>query len=93
MLYEETGASRITITLLQPCIIRSPLWAFINCSTGEPTEAASISVVGNTTIIFDFGTIISSDVILIDVPYQDMQVQNFQGGFGAAGGAVSPAPK
>ena len=94
VLYEEiAGASRITITLLQPCIIRSPLWAFIDCTTGEPTEAASITVVGNNTIIFDFGTIISSDVILIDVPYQDMQVQNFQGGFVRPGARWFRAPK
>ena len=94
VVYEEiAGSSRITITLLQPCIIREPRWTFIDCMTGEPMEAASVSAVGNTTIIFDFGDIISSDVILIDVPYQDMQVQNFQGGFVRPGGRWFRAPK
>ncbi len=80
------GNSRITITLLQPCVIRDPKWTFIDSATGDVVEATSVKPDGNDTIVFDFTGIIADTVCFVDVPCQDMQVQNFQGGFVRPGG-------
>ena len=87
VLYEELeGHSRITVTLAQPCIIRAPEWGFIDCADGSSIAAEKTKFIGNETIVFDFTGIIPTSIALVDVPYQDMQVQNFQGGFVRPGG-------
>lgn len=78
---ESEGVSQVIVTLDQPCIIRAPAWGFIDCGDGSSIQAGAVSVQGNDTIIFRFDGIISTGVAFIDVPYQDAQVQNFQGGF------------
>ncbi|MEK6702934.1 MAG: hypothetical protein AABZ53_11765 [Planctomycetota bacterium] len=78
--------ARITITLSQPCIIRTPAWGFIDCTAGAKVFASSVTVVNNTTFYFDFPGPLAAAVGFVDVPYQDMQVQNFQGGFVVPGG-------
>ena len=85
--YEEVdGNSKITVTLAQPCVIRNPAWTFIDCTTGESVLPAVVKPNGVETIVFDFTGIIPNTVCFVDVPYQDMQVQNFQGGFVRPGG-------
>ena len=83
---EVDDNSKITITLLQPCVIRDPKWTFIDSATGDVLQPANVKPYGNNTIVFDFSGIIPSTVNIVDVPYQDMQVQNFQGGFVRPGG-------
>lgn len=80
------GKTRATITLSQPCIIRTPNWGFIDCTAGAKVFATSVTVVNNTTFYFDFANVISSAVAFVEVPYMDMQVQNFRGGFVRPGG-------
>ena len=80
------GNTQVAVTLDQPCVIRQPNWAFIDCNTGARTYAALVSVVDNRTIVFQFAGTLNTAVGFIEVPYQDMQVQNFQGGFVKPGG-------
>lgn len=80
------GNTQVAITLDQPCVIRVPNWAFINCTTGARVYASSMTIVDNMTFIFQFVGTLSTAVGFIEVPYQDMQVQNFQGGFVRPGG-------
>jgi hypothetical protein len=81
-----SGNTQVAVTLDQPCVIRQPNWAFIDSNTGARTYAALVSVVDNRTIVFQFAGALSTAVGFIEVPYQDMQVQNFQGGFVKPGG-------
>jgi hypothetical protein len=90
---EVAGASRITIVLKQPCVIRSPRWSFIDCATGNAIQTDAVSVPDNQTIVYQFGGIIAASVAFVDVPWQDTQVQNFQGGFVRPGGKWFRAPK
>lgn len=83
---EVGGKSRITIKLDAPCIIRQPSWEFISCSDGTPMKANTVTVSGNDTIVFDFDDLIPDAVAFVRPPYQDTQVQNFQGGFVRPGG-------
>ena len=81
------GHSRITITLSQPCVIRQPSWGVIDVSTGNKTYPLT-TVVGSTTSFYmDYATILNSNFAFVEAPYQDIQVQNFQGGY------VVPAAK
>lgn len=85
--YDEVdGHSRIFIKLDQPCIIRAPAWGFVNVKDGTSIAASSVSVSSATEFAFDFLDIIDPQIAFIDVPYQDPQVQNFQGGFVRPGG-------
>lgn len=85
--YEEfEGTSRVIVRLDQPCIIRAPRWLFIDVGDGVGIEADGVVVLGNDAIRFEFEGIIAPTVCFIEVPYQDMQVQNFQGGFVRPGG-------
>ena len=94
VVYSEPGAkSRITINLKQPCVIRTPAWTFIDCATGGAISAASVTVLSNQAIQFDFASIIATSVAFVNVPYQDTQVQNFQGGFVRPGAQWFRAPK
>ena len=80
------GKSRITITLSQPCVIRSPNWPLIDCTAGSLVYPGSMVVVSNTQFYFTYAGLLDSMVAFVQVPYQDMQVQNFQGGFVRPGG-------
>ncbi len=90
---EVGGKSRITITLRQPCVIRVPVWSYIDSQTGEGVVPSSVTVTGNKTFVAEFPGIIPMSVNFVDAPYQDMQVQNFQGGFVRSGGKWFRAPK
>ena len=48
--------------------------------------APAMTVVDNATFYFQFAGLLGSSVGFVEVPYQDMQVQNFQGGFVKPGG-------
>jgi hypothetical protein len=78
----------VTITLDQPCVIRTPAWTFINCNDGTRSFAPSMTIMDTSTFFFQFTGLLNTAVGFIEVPYQDMQVQNFQGGFVAAGWEV-----
>jgi hypothetical protein len=80
------GKSRLTVTLAQPCVIRAPNWAVIDCSNGARVYAQSVTVASPTSFFFDYAGILSSAVAFVEVPYQDTQVQNAMGGFVAPGG-------
>jgi hypothetical protein len=75
------GNTRVTITLSQPCVVRTPHWAFIACDTGAASFAAGMTVVSNTQFYFDFVGTLNPAVNFIQPPFQDPQVQNSQGGF------------
>ena len=92
--YAEVGGnSIITVTLRQPCVIRNPQWTLIDCATGEGVVPALVKPLGNDTIELDFTGLIPDSVAFVDVPYQDMQVQNFQGGFVRPGAKWFRAPR
>jgi hypothetical protein len=94
--YSEVGGhSRITVTLHQPCIIRGPKWGAIDCATGATVVPITVTPggAGDNTIVFDFAGIVPASVAFVDVPYQDMEVQNFQGGFVRPGAKWFRAPK
>jgi hypothetical protein len=76
----------VIITLGQPCIIRAPSWAFIDNNTGERIYAESMTILSNQSFFFEFAEPLPDSVGIIEVPYQDAQVQNFQGGFVRPGG-------
>jgi hypothetical protein len=78
---EKAGASHITITLDAPCIIRGPKWVALDSATGLSVTPVNISILDNRTIDLVFGSIIAASVNFVVVPYQDMLVQNFFGGF------------
>lgn len=80
------GKSRITITLSQPCVIRNPAWPLIDCTAGTLVNASSVTVVSNTQFYMDYAGVLNAMTAFVQVPYQDMQVQNFQGGFVRPGG-------
>jgi hypothetical protein len=75
------GNSVVTILLDQPCVVRSPHWAFIDATDGSRIYAPTMAVVDNRTFFFQFAGVMANSIGFIEVPYQDMQVQNFQGGF------------
>src|SRR5690349_670696 len=81
-----SGHTRITIALSEPCVIRTPAWQFVSGIDGNKVSAASVTVVNNKTFYFDFAGTLATDICFVDVPYQDKQVQNFQGGFVRSGG-------
>jgi hypothetical protein len=67
-------------------VIRSPSWAFIDNNNGARIYAPTLSIVNNTTFYYDFAGPLAASIGTIEVPYQDGQVQNFQGGFVRPGG-------
>ncbi len=79
-------STRITITLSQPCVVRSPRWRLVRGDTGAMTTLPAPTVVDNTTFYYDVPGALDPSVGFIDVPYMDTQVQNFQGGFVKPGG-------
>jgi len=80
------GKSRLTITLQQPCVIRHPNWAVIDCNNGNRIYPVSVTVTSTVSFYMDFATLLFGSVAFVEAPYQDMQVQNFQGGFVVSGG-------
>lgn len=83
---EDTGNTRVIVRLDQPCVIRTPEWAFIDSVDGSRSYAPTLKVVDNQTFEFEFAGLLAASVGTIEAPYQDMQVQNFQGGFVRPGG-------
>jgi hypothetical protein len=47
---------------------------------------AIVTVVSNTQFYMDYPGLLGTMVAFVQVPYQDMQVQNYQGGFVRPGG-------
>ncbi len=80
------GKDRLTITLSQPCVIRSPNWPVIDCTANTLIYPQTVVVVSNTQFYLQFAGVLSAMAAFVQVPYQDMQVQNFQGGFVRPGG-------
>jgi hypothetical protein len=80
------GHARLTVTLAQPCVIRSPNWAVIDVSTGNRTYPVSVTVLSTVQFTMDFAGALLSTIAFVEVPYQDTQVQNFQGGYCVSGG-------
>lgn len=80
------GKSRLTITLSQPCVIRSPAWPLIDCTANTLVAPSSVTVVSNTQFYMDFAGVLGPMVAFVQVPPQDPQVQNSQGGFVRSGG-------
>lgn len=81
-----SGKSRITITLSQPCVIRSPSWPLIDCTANTLVNPAGVTVLSNTQFYMDYSGVLGPMVAFVQVPYQDPQVQNSQGGFVRPGG-------
>ena len=81
-----SGHSRLTVVLSQPCVIKNPLWPLIDCTAGALVNPASCTVLSNTSFQLDFSGIVNPATAFVSVPYQDTQVQNFQGGFVRSGG-------
>jgi hypothetical protein len=79
---EETpGGTRVKITLDAPCVLRKPVWAFIDAGDGSRVYAQGLVILDNTVFELVFDGTLAGSVGFVEVPYQDMQVQNFQGGF------------
>jgi len=86
------GKSRITVTLLQPCVVREPRWAAIDVSNGSKVYPLSATVLSTTSFSMDYAAVLQSNFAFIEAPYQDTQVQNFQGGFVVSGGKWFRSP-
>lgn len=87
---EVAGHSQLNVTLEAPCIIRAPSWGVIDVRTGErftPPEGG-FKMDSPTEFSLGFELLLPSTVCIVDVPYQDMQVQNYHGGFVRAGGKL-----
>lgn len=82
---EEEGNTVLTITLEQPCVIREPNWAAVSSADGSTVGCESVKVNSNTEFALQFTGTLKPECNFIEVPYQDMQVQNFQGGYVAPG--------
>lgn len=80
------GKSRLTVTLTQPCVVRSPRWAVIDCTNGGRVYPTSVTVVGPTSFHLDFAGLLSPAIGFVEAPYQDPEVQNAMGGFVVPGG-------
>jgi hypothetical protein len=87
-----SGHSRLTVTLLSPCVIRQPMWPLIDCVAGTLVVPSSCTPVSNTQFYLDFAGIITPSTAFVQVPYQDTQVQNNMGGFVRPGGQWFRAP-
>lgn len=80
------GHSRLTVSLSQPCSIRQPMWPLVNCMGGTLIAPASCAVISNTAFQLDFAGVVPESVAFVQVPFQDMNVQNTRGGFVVPGG-------
>jgi hypothetical protein len=86
VLSNVAGKDRLTITLSQPCVIRSPHWPVIDCTANTLIYPTSTVVLSNTQFYLEFGGLLDTMVAFVQVPYQDTAVQNYQGGFVRPGG-------
>jgi len=66
---------------MPPAVVRTPSWPAIDCSNGNKIYPTSSTVVSPTSFYMDYPSVFLSSVGFIEAPYQDTQVQNFQGGF------------
>jgi hypothetical protein len=78
--------TRVVVALDQPCVIRTPNWAFIVNATGARVYPSGVVVVDPQTFYFEFAGGLPPGVGFVEAPYQDPQVQNFRGGFVRPGG-------
>ena len=84
---EESGGSRLVVTLDQPCVVREPEWGVVSCLNGEvillagAADGAGTPGESNTVLVFDYDGILGDEYNFVLVPYQDAKVQNFRGGF------------
>jgi hypothetical protein len=89
---EDGGRSLITVLLGTPCIIREPMWSVIDVSDGSSIGPVLGKPQSPTQILFVFEDGLPASACLLDVPYQDVQVQNFAGGFVRPGAKWFRAP-
>ena len=89
---EEAGVGYIDITLDGPCIIRGPAWLAQDCLTGETITPEKVGILGPDRFYLQFVATLAPSVNLVVVPYQDMEVQNFHGGFVTPGAKWFRAP-
>jgi len=89
---EEVQGTRLTVKLGQRCVVRAPRWALISSETGERLTTPPAAVVDGTTFYFQFDSELPRAFNFIAAPYQDPQVQNFQGGYVAPGAQWFRAP-
>jgi len=73
------GKSRLTITLAQPCVIRSPNWPLIDCTANTLVPPTSVTVVSNTQFYMDYGGLLASMVAFVQVPYQTCRCRTSRG--------------
>jgi hypothetical protein len=85
LLTPVAGHDEIIVTLDQPCVIRQPAWAVIDAADGSRIVPTGVSVAGETVFVLQFAGTLPASAGFIEVPYQDREVQNFQGGFVAPG--------
>src|SRR5947209_6881771 len=62
------GNTRVTITLGQPCVIRTPVWAFISATDGARSYAPTLRVLDNTSFFFEFAGALDATIGTIEVP-------------------------
>jgi hypothetical protein len=86
------GNTRLTVTLANPCVIRSPRWRLVDCTDGSMQTCPAPTVISNTSFRYDFTGELNPAVGFVDVPNQDTEIQNFQGGFVRPGGKWFRAP-
>ena len=73
--------SRLVVTLAQPCVVRTPRWPLVSVMTGERLAPFAATAVSPTLLHFDYPGVVAPEFAFVDVPYQDIHVQNAQGGF------------
>lgn len=78
---EEEGRSMVLVTLDAPCIVRNPMWSVIDVADGSSIGPVLGKLRTDSQIVFRFDDLLPPTACFIDVPYQDMQVQNYFGGF------------
>src|SRR6185295_1368184 len=54
VLTSVAGHDRLTVTLFQPCVIRKPNWALIDCLAGGLVYAPSVTIIDRKTFYFDY---------------------------------------
>lgn len=71
----------LTISLNQPCIIRQPKWWLVDYRDGSTYGGSNLRVESNSKFTLDFPPDLPTTFSFVEAPYQDMEVQNFLGGF------------
>src|SRR6185436_11860606 len=65
-----SGKSRLTISLSQPCVIKSPMWPAIDCTAGALVNPVSSTAVSNTQFYLDYPGLFNAMTAFVQVPYQ-----------------------